>query len=212
MLYDQFRQEVTPNQTIRQKIATLAKSFFNWQPPTLFFGNENPVIQGSDDEASLSILISDQIKNTDTVLTTPGQIKLFDNNKTSVFDLNPTHLERVISTHELPPGNVWWCDIFNTKMFKALLNQVSPTIVNLTNIPEYSPSNVELNNLLKNLLEHESVRGIIWSRHGDMLELSESHQLAQILKEKNIKVKEYVVNKHQCIYWAELKNSTPDTH
>lgn len=149
-----------------QNLIGRARALFDWHHNTAdeFFEREN-VTRESDPERELLQAIGHHVKSTDIVLTTPQHADLFKEagaKSVSIYDISPIQLEETVTSSEK-----YWCDIFHRKLLENLLDLCRPTVMFLSNIPEYAPSQSELSELVDVLNGSTCLNKVVLSRLSD---------------------------------------------
>ncbi len=97
----------------------------------------------------------------DRVLTTPQHAPFFREANVadvSVYDMSPAQL----ATHNVAHENRYWGDVFDTELLGRLLNESSPTLMYLSNIPEWPYDGIEqVIRLADNLNSHGSLNKVM---------------------------------------------------
>lgn len=140
MLYTPSRENQFDLSIAMREISKRAKELFGWKPRHLEFMEEpffrqQELQEPSDSQHDLLNAIEKYIKPNDTVLSPPAHLGLFRNCGCTVvvYDISPLQLS---SVDQGTP--TYWCDVFNNSALVTLLEQVKPTVLNLSNIPEWA--------------------------------------------------------------------------
>lgn len=121
-------------------------------PPTRFakdaafkrhYYSTNPEIYFSpDDPIDLRAAIHHDVSPSDIVLTTPQHAMFFREaqvSNISVYDMHPLQL----ANHDNTEEERYWSDIFDQKLLKQLLSKSQPSLMYLSNIPEWPYDGIE---------------------------------------------------------------------
>lgn len=140
MLYTPSRENQFDLTIAMREISKRAKELFGWRPRRLEFMEEpffrqRELQEASDSQHDLLKAIEKYIKPDDVVLSPPAHLNLFRNSGPTVvaYDISPLQL---LSVDQGIP--TYWCDVFNGSALATLLKQVEPTVLNLSNIPEWA--------------------------------------------------------------------------
>ncbi len=115
----------------------------------------------ADDPFDLRAAIRRDVKKSDKVLTTPQHASFFRDagvTNISVYDMHPAQL----ASHDNLDETRYWSDIFDTELLKRLLRQSQPTLMYLSNIPEWPYDGIEqVIRLADNLDNHKSLSKVM---------------------------------------------------
>lgn len=115
----------------------------------------------ADDPVDLRAAIKRGVTASDRVLTTPQHAPFFREagvSAVSVYDMSPAQL----ATHNVQHESRYWGDVFDTDLLARLLSESDPTLMYLSNIPEWPYDGIEqVIRLAGNLANHESLKKVM---------------------------------------------------
>jgi hypothetical protein len=150
----------------------------------------------SDNTEILKSIINSNVQIDDIVLTTVNHAPFFAmrTNKIHVYDISPIQLRnRLLSFPDVQSS--WFCDIYHLPMLTEVLEKTQPTVLYLSNIPDYGTQN-QLVQLFFELHSSQSINTVIFSTHcafeNSVLQMTANFE--RLLKKNNWNFKSYEVN------------------
>lgn len=126
------------------------------------FYSENPEIYFSpDDPIDLRAAIKQDVAQSDIVLTTPQHAPFFREANVAglaVYDMHPLQL----ANHDYLYEDRYWSDVFDRKLLTQLLKKSQPTLIYLSNIPEWPYDGIEqVIRLADRLDKHKTLKKVM---------------------------------------------------
>ncbi len=179
----------------RRKIEAQAELKYGWKRPSRDYANEFLLFsrhEENDNPKALRAAILNHVTPQDIVFTTINQAHHFKTSKTYGYDISPDNLK--FHYKKNPSEKLLWCDVLDESTFKSILNLICPTIVYMSNIPEYA-NEADYLMQMDVLLSIPSISTLMWSQYNPLTKPNElSLRLATICSDQNHRVYRYEDN------------------